>query len=222
MNIIHYCWFGGNPKTPLIKACIESWSVYCPNYEIKEWNESNISIDYPFLEKAIKMKKWAFVSDFIRLKVLYEQGGVYLDTDIELVRNIDELMEYEFLTGWESELWMGFAFIIMKKGSVVGKELLDHWISQFSIAEELIPIPKILTPKVEELMNELVTEKIKVLSTQAFYPFNPYDPDRPVKQLLYSHVTDKTFAIHHWEKSWGNDTFLYKLIRKIKRNLGIK
>lgn len=221
MKIIHYCWFGGNPKTPLIEACMESWTVYCPDYEVKEWNESNISINYPFLEKAIKMKKWAFVSDFIRLKVLYEHGGVYLDTDIELVRNIDELIEYDFLTGWESELWMGFAFIVMKKGSVVGKELLDHWVSQFSIAEDFVPIPKILTPKVEELMNELVTENIKVLSTKAFYPFNPYDPGRPVKQLLYSHVTDQTFAIHHWEKSWGNDTLFYKLFRRIKRNLGL-
>lgn len=93
-KIIHYCWFGGNEKSQIIKKCINSWKKYMPEYKIMEWNEKNIDLSFsPFVIEAYKNKKWAFVSDVIRLKVLYEYGGIYLDTDVELYESLDDLLK---------------------------------------------------------------------------------------------------------------------------------
>ena len=93
-KIIHYCWFGGNPKSNLIKQCIDSWKKYCPDYQLIEWNESNFDINCnPYVKAAYEDKKWAFVSDYARLYIVYNQGGVYLDTDVLLHNGIDELLK---------------------------------------------------------------------------------------------------------------------------------
>lgn len=93
-KIIHYCWFGGNPKSNLIKQCIDSWKKYCPDYQIIEWNESNFNVNCnSYVKAAYEDKKWAFVSDYARLYVVYNCGGVYLDTDVLLHSKIDELLE---------------------------------------------------------------------------------------------------------------------------------
>ena len=82
-KVIHYCWFGGNPKNEVIEKCIDSWKRYCPDYKIIEWNESNYNIvKHPFMKKAYDAKKWAFVSDYARVDILNQYGGVYLDTDV--------------------------------------------------------------------------------------------------------------------------------------------
>ena len=87
---ISYCWFGGNPLPEKITKCIESWKKYCPDYEIIRWDETNYDVNkIPFVRDAYKEKKWAFVSDYARLDIIYNQGGIYLDTDVELVKNID-------------------------------------------------------------------------------------------------------------------------------------
>ena len=91
---IHYCWFGKNPLPADVKKCIESWKKYCPDYEIIEWNESNFDITQnPFMKAAYENKAWAFVSDYARLKVVYDNGGIYLDTDVELLKSLDSLLE---------------------------------------------------------------------------------------------------------------------------------
>ncbi|MEE1280775.1 MAG: glycosyltransferase [Acutalibacteraceae bacterium] len=93
---IHYCWFGGNPKPDLIKKCIESWKLHCPEYEIKEWNETNFDINMcKYTKEAYKAKKYAFVSDVARLWIIYNYGGFYFDTDVELKKNIDDLTKYD-------------------------------------------------------------------------------------------------------------------------------
>lgn len=95
-KVIHYCWFGKNEKPELIKKCIESWKEYCPDYEIIEWNESNFDVNcIPYVQDAYAAKKWAFVSDYARLFVVYHYGGIYLDTDVLLHRNLDELLVYD-------------------------------------------------------------------------------------------------------------------------------
>ena len=93
-KIIHYCWFGGGTISPENRKCMESWKKYCPDYKIIEWNEQNFEISQNrYAQQAYAAKKYAFVSDYARLAVLYEYGGVYLDTDVELVRPLDELLE---------------------------------------------------------------------------------------------------------------------------------
>ena len=91
-KVIHYCWFGGAKKPKLVRDCIKSWRNHLTDYEIIEWNESNCDLSHPFLNKCFELKKWAFVSDYIRLKVLYENGGIYLDTDMIVIKTFDNLL----------------------------------------------------------------------------------------------------------------------------------
>lgn len=93
---IHYCWFGGNTKSDLVLKCIDSWKKYCPDYTIIEWNESNFNINtaIPYVREAYANKKWAFVSDYTRLWVIYNHGGIYLDTDVLLHAQLDDFLPY--------------------------------------------------------------------------------------------------------------------------------
>ena len=97
---IHYCWFGKNPLPRSVKKCIASWRKFCPDYQIIEWNESNFDVNsHPFIKSAYDNKAWAFVSDYARLKIVYDNGGIYFDTDVELLKNIDHLLENNFYIG---------------------------------------------------------------------------------------------------------------------------
>lgn len=101
---IHYCWFGGNPLPESAKKYIGTWKKYCPDYEIIEWNENNFDVTQnQYCKEAYEAKKWAFVSDYARLKVLYDFGGIYMDTDVEVVKPLDDLLQYNWFSGFESE-----------------------------------------------------------------------------------------------------------------------
>ena len=101
-KIIHYCWFGPKPLPKLAKKCIASWKKYMPDYEIKLWSEENIDLnECDFIKEAYENKKWAFVADYARTKVLYEYGGIYMDTDMELTKPLDDLMTEDFVIGVE-------------------------------------------------------------------------------------------------------------------------
>ena len=98
-KVIHYCWFGNNPKSDLINKCIESWKKYCPEYKIIEWNEHNFDINMcEFTKNAYKTKKYAFVSDVARIWAIYNYGGVYLDTDVELYKSLDAVKNNKVYT----------------------------------------------------------------------------------------------------------------------------
>lgn len=101
---IHYCWFGGNPLPPLAVKCIESWKKYCPDYEIKEWNESNFDLNCnEYVREAYEAKKWAFITDVVRLYAMVTEGGIYMDTDVEVLRPLDDLLVYEAVSGFETK-----------------------------------------------------------------------------------------------------------------------
>ena len=95
-KVIHYCWFGNNPLPFEVKKCIDSWKKICPDYEIKRWDETNFDVyQNDFIKSAYESKAWAFVSDYARLKIVYDEGGIYLDTDVELKKSLDELRKNE-------------------------------------------------------------------------------------------------------------------------------
>lgn len=102
-KIIHYCWFGRQEKTELVKRCIGSWYQYCPDYRIIEWNEDNCDISSMplFVRQAFETEKWSYVTDYIRLKVVHDYGGIYFDTDVEVIRNIDEFLSDKVFFGIE-------------------------------------------------------------------------------------------------------------------------
>ena len=103
-KIIHYCWFGGKPKPALAEKCIASWKKFCPDYEIMEWNENNFDLSTAplYVHQAYQAGRWAFVTDYVRLVALVKYGGVYMDTDVEVVKPLDPYLHHEAFVGFES------------------------------------------------------------------------------------------------------------------------
>lgn len=131
---IHYCWFGGNEKPPLVKFCIESWKVHCPEYSIVEWNEANWDVTkFQYAKDAYSQKKWAFVSDIARLDIIGEHGGIYLDTDVELKRNLDDLLGYSgfMFFEFETRISSGLGFGAEKNNPLILAMLEDYHGRQF-------------------------------------------------------------------------------------------
>ena len=127
---IHYCWFGRNPLPKLAQKCIKSWKKYCPDYEIIQWNEDNYDLSAAplYVRQAYEAKKWAFVTDYVRLQVVYEHGGIYLDTDVELIKKLDPLLQYDAYFGFEDgkhiATGLGFGAV---KGAPILRELMEDY-----------------------------------------------------------------------------------------------
>jgi len=210
---IHYCWFGDNPVPPLAQACLNTWKKNCPDYKVVLWNESNSDLSSELVKKALKQKRWAFVSDAVRLDALYSHGGVYLDTDMEIIRNIDHLLtKYDFFVGRESKSWINAGIIGCTKNHPLIDACRRKLHENFRDTGLFVEIPKAITP----VLSDVTTARTLIADPEVFYPYNPYDPDRPVRQLLYANITDRTLAIHHWQKSW-RPTLLQRVKAKIRR-----
>lgn len=123
---IHYIWVGKNPKPKEVIECINSWKKFAKDFEIIEWNEDNFDISSnKYMNEAYKMQKWAFVSDYIRLKVLYQYGGVYLDTDMELIKPIDNLLHNRAFAGFEDADHIAAGIVGVEKNHLWIKDILD-------------------------------------------------------------------------------------------------
>ena len=219
---IHYCWFGGNKKPPIIKKCIRSWKKYCPDYEIIEWNESNFDVHcIPFCEQAYNAKKWAFVSDYARLKVLYDHGGIYMDTDVELVRPIDDLLDLDCFIGFQHEHYVNNGLIL---GAISGNDFVHE---NAAIYENMSFVAQEDSKKLvvcQEYTTEILkgyglavpdTGHIQVVNGVHVFPsdyFCPYD-----HRTYQMTRTEHTYAIHHFASSWWDDARKTQYIR-IKRN----
>ena len=145
-KIIHYCWFGNTPKPDIVKHCITSWRKYCVGWEIKEWNEANFDVEsIPYMKEAYEQKKYAFVSDVARLLIVYQSGGVYLDTDVELLGSIEPLLENEAFFAFESNrninTGLGFGAISNHKAI---KKMLEFYKEKYFVVNNkmcLMPCP---------------------------------------------------------------------------------
>ena len=147
-KIIHYCWFGGNPKPKLAEKCIKSWKKYCSGYQMIEWNESNFDLQAAplYVRQAYEAKKWAFVSDYVRLQVVYDHGGIYFDTDVELVKKPDALLAYSAYFGFEDEAHAntGLGFGAERHAPILAEMLADYQEIPFLLPDgsyDLTPCP---------------------------------------------------------------------------------
>lgn len=205
-KVIHYCWFGKNPKPKLFNKCLKSWKKYCPDYQIIEWNEDNYSIeDAPeYVKQAYENQKWAFVTDYVRLQVVYENGGIYLDTDVELVKPLDKLLENEAYFGLEDgkhvNTGLGFG---AEKGFFLLRELMNDYQSISFVQEDgtfdLTPCPQRNTSVF--LKHGLIpNDDCQQIEGAVILP-SDYLASRHWKtgEII---VSDNTISIHHAEASW--------------------
>ena len=126
-KILHYCWFGRGQMGPVALKCMESWKKYCPDYQIKVWNEDNFDIGQnTFVKEAYEEKKWAFVTDYVRLYALYTEGGIYLDSDIELLKNLDDLLSLGGVVTSYQDCTIPAAIMLAEKGNVWLQDLLYY------------------------------------------------------------------------------------------------
>lgn len=212
-KIIHYCWFGGGEYSPLMKKCMLTWNTYFPDWEIRKWDESNIPANIPYLQYALEQKLYAFAADYVRFYALKNFGGVYLDTDVEVIRNFSPLLELDAFAASEhkNNIYINGAIIGGRKDTPLFTELLKHYDEQKPIVFKTLP----------NVIMEVYKEKpelLTVLPYESFYPYNPYDQGQNVKQLMYCDITENTYAIHHWHKTWKFSKW-QKLLMSIKKRL---
>lgn len=221
-KIIHYCWFGGNPLPTDVKRCIESWKKMCPDYEIKRWDESNFDVNaHPFTKAAYEAKAWAFVSDYARLKVVCDNGGIYLDTDVELLKNLDSLREYQCYIGVQQAGHLcntGLGFGATKSNPVVQQMLRKYDEIVFSEERKTEFACPYLNNAVLEELGYIYNENEPVnLGRTLVLPPKYLDPIAPGEGMKLLRCED-TISIHHYSAFWmGNKT---RLKRRIIRIIG--
>lgn len=207
-KVIHYCWFGGNPLPKNAELCIESWKRFFPDYEIKRWDEENFDINIcAYTREAAIEKKWAFVSDFARINILYNEGGIYFDTDVEVIKNMDDIINEGPYVGLEENsginMGLGCAFephnplllelinlykkrsFYKKDGTIDDKTIVEVVSTVF---EEKGWIPK---NKIQKIMG------VTIYTTDFFCPMNYH-----TREL---NILDTTYTIHHYDASWFDD-----------------
>ena len=223
-KLIHYCWFGGKPKSKLYRKCISSWHRFCPDYDIVEWNESNFDFhQHPYLEWCYDHQKWAFLSDFARLLILKEHGGIYLDADVEVIRPLDELLEYEAFLGFENDEYVNTG---IGTGAAPGHPVLDALLQPYLENKpkedgsfELVPCPGLNTKALIRcgLKRDGTRQKVCGTDILPVEYLNPYDD--PTGRL---NKTKNTYSIHWFGKSWLNKRTILRsrLTRPIHRLFG--
>ena len=218
-KVIHYCWFGGNPLPELAQKCIASWKEYCPGYEIKEWNEINFDLNYcDYVREAYEAKKWAFVSDVARLYAMVTEGGIYMDTDVEVVRPLDELLQYHAVSGFETDERIPTGLMACEKDNRMFKELLE----EYQHIHFVLPDGTL----------DKTTNVVRITNTCLKYGFAPNNQKQTINSFTLLpkdylcpknietgllEMTDNTLTIHHFNGSWLSEEERYhdELTRRI-------
>lgn len=225
-KIIHYCWFGGKEKPKCVLKMINSWKKHCPDYEIKEWNELNFDISInQYCKEAYQSGKWAFVSDVARLYALHTEGGIYLDTDVELIKPLDEFLNQKAFTGFEGTEWIGTNIIGTEKGNRVIEEFFSLYndITFINYDGTLNTTTNVerLTALLEKNYNLIKNgntqdlDCIKIFSTEYFCPYDY------INGVL--NCTSNTHSIHWYSQSWIKRNSIERKIKQFyHRILGIK
>ena len=217
---IHLVWFGGKPYTKLTKKCIKSWKKYLPDFEIIEWNENNVDLnECPFIKEAYENKKWAFVADYVRTKAIYEMGGIYLDTDMMITKNIDFLLDKETFLGVEDSMMVNAAvWGASKPKTYFAKRMLDYYRSlEHFETDDLykISIPRIITKILDEFDFDPTKNEIQVLHKNIYvYPREYFYPLS--FNFKNNKFTENTCMIHYFDATWipKYEQIEMKMVRK--------
>lgn len=227
-KVIHYCWFGGNPLPSLAEKCIASWRKYLPDYEIKRWDESNFDVNIiPYTKQAYEAKKYAFVSDYARFWILYNYGGIYFDTDVEVIRPMDDIIAAGPFMGCESQSTKGqtpsklnvnpgLGLATGPNNTILGNLLDLYKKLKFKLEDNTLNTTTIVTYTSNYLSKyglKNIPEK-QTIDDITIYPKDFFCPMDYVTSLL--NITDNTRTIHHYSASWhGKREKLYLFAKRL-------
>lgn len=230
-KVIHYCWFGRGKKPELAEKCIKSWLRFFPDYEIKEWNEDNFDVNIiPYTAEAYSIKKYAFVSDYARYWILYHYGGLYFDTDVEVIKSMDDIVDRGGFMGIEVEatndgfpqIAPGLGIGVMPNNPIY-KELLDYYSTLHYLDPEGKPnnitVVKHNT-KVLKMFGLKPTNELQKVGDIWIYPRDYFNPLNDNTGQL--NITDNTRSIHWYTKSWqsGSSKIKNRITRLVHRYFG--
>ena len=226
-HLIHYCWFGGKPLPPLADKCIKSWQKFLPDYKIIRWDETNFPVnEIPFIEAAYQAGKYAFVSDYARLKILHEYGGLYFDTDVEIIRPIDDIIAAGPFMGCENESRLGERPESLGVNPGLGfgaypdMELLEE-LTRLYLSMTFDPHDSNPLTIVEHTSRALTEHGLKnTPEIQSVAGFNIYPKEyfAPLSPSLIMHLTPQSRTIHHYAATWKSRGS--KMKNTLKRLIG--
>lgn len=232
-KVIHYCWFGGNPLPESALKCIASWRKYLPDYEIKEWNESNFNVNIiPYTQEAYEAKKYAFVSDFARFWILYKYGGLYFDTDVEIIKPMDELVAKGPFMGCEFDAGEGpQGKVSINPGLGLGatsnltlyKKLIKYYETiNFRMNNGNLNQTTVVyhTTKILESYGLQNISGIQQIAGIHIYPKCYFNPLEDTTGRL--NITKDTYSIHWYSKTWLDvSPFRVRITRILHRIFGV-
>jgi len=231
-KIIHYCWFGPNPLGKLHKKCIKSWNKHLFDFEIKLWNEQNSPMDHPFVKAAYEAEKYAFVADYVRLWALYREGGIYLDTDMLLLKSLNVFLPNNVFLGYEAKNKISAGIIGSIPNSLFIRNSLMFYDNLLFDESNLasISIPGNLSKVCEQLP---ASEVPRIFPVDYFYSL-PFESTIHGNFSFKKYLTENSYAVHLWDASWleelndyrnsnqgirGLFNYFYSIIKRI-RNVG--
>lgn len=206
-RIIHYCWFGRGPMPELAIKCIESWHRIMPDYEYKLWNEDNFDINSnQYVKEAYQARKFAFVTDYVRLYALYTEGGIYMDTDVEVIKPYDDLLSLPAFTGYEGS--KTYPPVTGTMASEAGGEWVSEQLAAYENAHFLNPDGSMdlttNTVRISRIMQEggfVQDGKKQVYKDMHIFPVEYFCPRQTTGEVL---ITENTYCDHHFMGTWGD------------------
>ena len=222
-KIIHYCWFGNTPKPESVQKCINSWKKHCPDYEIREWTEKDFDVSQNlYCQQAYKAQAWGFVPDYIRLWIIYNYGGIYLDTDVQVLKSFDSLLNHRAFVGFEKDtgnyvnLGQGFGAEIGNQFIADNMHLYDDLV--FTLPDgthNKVPSPVYTTRVLEQ--HGLIREgnQLQSLTYVTIYPADYFCPKS--FQTGVVERTRNTYSIHQFDASWYTDDMQHQKEKRWKQ-----
>lgn len=204
-RIVHYCWFGRGVKPSKMVKCMRSWEKHLAGYQFMEWNEDSFDLtSNRYVKEAYEAKKYAFVSDYVRLYALYKHGGIYLDTDVEVVKSLDPFLKHEAFSGFEDEKFLQSGTMGAAKQHHWIKELLDDYDSRSFLrpddSYDLTTNTAVITAICKNHGLVLNGSHQVLQNGVVFYPRDYFSPYDYINGGIFR--TENSHTIHHFAKSW--------------------
>lgn len=223
-KVIHSFWFSGDKKPEAYQKCIDSWERICPDYEIHEWNMNNYDYTkHPFMEKAIQERKWAFASDYARLDVVYHQGGIYMDMDVELLHSLDSLLGCEAFFTFDTQNDIDLGTFAAKKNNPLIRELLKLY-DNAAFSSEMKIMNKLCQPRyIRPVLRKaglVLNGDMQLIDGMIFLPRTYLVPQDSVVYELTA-MSEETLAVHRYNAGWKNDDYRMKRIENNRKLWGL-